>query len=572
MRQSGATVDRQSAEGHVVRLAAVVTDASGLPVRGLEPAEFSLTEDGRPQTLDSVVPETGPRNVAILLDEFHVDGGAEAARVRAAVPRVLDELSRDDRVALVRPLDPLTAVRFIEDHSGALAAIARFEGRLGDLTPRSPAEAALLGTSSTLVEAGRARIVAAALRGLVGRLSRRQPGRCVILFVSRGFEPPARGRDRLSMTETIVRSANLSHVPIYAFTPRSDADAASRGQDRSADSGAGGPGASLLTALADGTGGEAFADGRNLGIDLERVVRGLDGTYLLSYRSTVTDDGAFRRVQVQVDRPGLQVRAQPGYWAPHPTATAESTRPPWYLEPGATPRPLRRSPLIDLFVGMSQARAGVLRIVVTWVPRGGGPIRHRAPASVAAKATMGGSPVFEGQLAPADGAGTRNVPSSAQFEAPPGNLELDLVVLSADGATLDTDSRDVNLPSPGDGTPLMLPVEVVRTLTARQFRNASTNPDAVPTPSREFSRNERLLIRAPAYDARGTPLPVRAALLNALGQVMRDLPAMPVSARDGLTQFDVRLAPFPPGDYQFSFTATGESGELSQRIAFRITG
>jgi VWFA-related protein len=565
---------RETTADRPVRLAAVITDASGRPVTALAPGDFSLTEDGRQQALDSVDLLTGPRDVALLLDEYHVDAGAEAARVRAAVTHVLnDGLRPGDRVAVIRPLDPLTAVRFSEDRAAALDAVERFEGRLSDLAPRSPAEAALLGTSPALVESGRARIVAAALRGLADRLSRAQPGQGVILFVSRGFDAPTPGRDRLSMTETIVRAANLSHAPIYTFTPQSDADADARAQTPPGEPPAGRPGAQLLVALAAGTGGAEFADGRGLETSLEQVVHGLDGTYLLSYRPTDVDGRSFRRVEVRVDRPDLRVRTQPGYWAPRPTPATEDAPPPWYLGSEASRRPLRRSPLIDLFVGVSRARAGRLRVVVTWEPRAGGPARRRRPATIAATATAGGSSVFEGHVAPADGAGAPGMPASAQFEAPPGTLELDLVVLSADGATLDTDSRDVDLPSPGDGVPLMLPVEVVRTLTARQFRNASADPDAVPTPSREFSRTERLLIRAPAYDADGRALPVRAALLNAIGQVMRDLPSMPVSTRDGLTQFDVRLASYPPGDYQIRFTATTSgSGDISQHIAIRITG
>ena len=67
-------------------------------------------------------------------------------------------------------------------------------------------------------------------------------------------------------------------------------------------------------------------------------------------------------------------------------------------------------------------------------------------------------------------------------------------------------------------------------------------------------------------------MPVRATLLNRLGQPMRAVPPMPERTPGGAAQFDLPLAPFAPGDYVLLLSAPGPAGDLQARIAFRVTG
>src|SRR5436309_15718921 len=96
----------------LVRVDVIASDARGRAVENLKPAEFELSEDGVPQTLDSVrftkaagqapaepdvrptrsefdeqeqAGRDGTRLFAILLDEYHVSAGARPARARAAM-------------------------------------------------------------------------------------------------------------------------------------------------------------------------------------------------------------------------------------------------------------------------------------------------------------------------------------------------------------------------------------------------------------------------------------------------------------------------------------------------------
>ena len=145
---------------------------------------------------------------------------------------------------------------------------------------------------------------------------------------------------------------------------------------------------------------------------------------------------------------------------------------------------------------------------------------------------------------------------------------IDVKILDSKGVVLDTDARDIDVPNLDAARPTILPPAVLRTASAREFRLVSEDPDAPPVPSREFRRTERLLLRVPAYDDAGAPARVSATLLNRWRQPMRALPAMDSSRREGVTQFDIPLAPLPPGEYTIRLTA----GSVTEHVTFRVRG
>ena len=72
-----------------------------------------------------------------------------------------------------------------------------------------------------------------------------------------------------------------------------------------------------LTTLAGDTGGKAFLDSNDLGQVFERVKKDTSAYYVLGYKSSnPRRDGRYRRIEVKVNRPGLNIEYRKGYYAP----------------------------------------------------------------------------------------------------------------------------------------------------------------------------------------------------------------------------------------------------------------
>jgi VWFA-related protein len=72
-----------------------------------------------------------------------------------------------------------------------------------------------------------------------------------------------------------------------------------------------------LTTLSGDTGGKAFLDTNDLGQVFDRVQKDTSAYYVLGYKSSSPlRDGKYRRIQVKVNRPGLNLEFRKGYYAP----------------------------------------------------------------------------------------------------------------------------------------------------------------------------------------------------------------------------------------------------------------
>lgn len=542
----------------VIRITATVVDRGGTPVGGLTLTDFSLFDQGISQALQSVEARRAePRRLALLLDEFHVSS-SDTDRVRAALTAFVDQQIRpDDMVVVLKPLDPLPSIELSNDRATMKRAIASFEGRKGNYTPRTPIEEEAIGRAPALADRARAQVVLSALRALAARLGA-VAGRSAILIVSEGFAPapdamPARTLPDAGIVE---RFANRYDVPVYAFDPREPAPIVA---------------SPVLATLADQTGGTVSSRG-DLAAALRQVANELDSGYLLTFRPTLSDDGKFHEVKVQTLRAGAKVRVRAGYVSAQPPDARRAFRS--TLPILDTSRPLRRSPLIDVWTGVTRAADARARVVVTWEPDRESGSGAQVVARVAVKATAGdGTVLFNGALEPVRSVGAGGgTADRAEFDAAAGRVQLDMTVLGERGEQLDTDARDFEVPDLKPRTTLLLPPVVVSTRSAREFREATAEIDASPIPSREFRRTDRLVIRVPAFSASPTPPRVTAHLLNRRGQKMMDLPIVPGGVGPGVSQFDLPLAPLAPGDYYLQFTATADSGAAEQRVSFRIVG
>lgn len=557
----GVQTRAEESSGSLIRLTAVVTNARGEALPGLRAADFQITVDGTPRPIEAFEFKNGraslPRVLALLLDEFHVDASQSAA-IRERLLSVIDTQMRPGDLAVVfKPLDSLAAIEPTADREVIRQSIATFEGRKGDYAARTVFEQKYMGQAPNAVVAARAQIVSSALRTLALRLGDLTEVRPAILLVSDGFARQRAERSVPANLLSAVRVANRGDVPVYVFAPSPAPPSPENGAEDAA--------VVALRAVAAQTGGDYYPGIASLSDGLTRFFRELDSHYVLGYHSPHGDDGRFHEVQITLKRPDALVRARAGYVAPLSVDRRAAAM------PSTTPaRALRRSPLIQSWSGLMKAAEGQTRVTLTWQPapaRAGAALPAPALLALTAK-TQKGAVLFDGDVSAVGGPGREHATAQAAFLAPTGRVLIDIKILDDKGVVLDTDSRDLEVPNLVGSRPTILPPAVLRITTAREYRAALDDPEVPPLPTREFRRTERLLLRVPAYEANGAPARVGATLLNRWRQPMQALTPMNESPGEGVTQFDLPLAPLAPGEYTVRFSL----GSAAEQITFRVTG
>jgi VWFA-related protein len=589
---SASTPSAPSSDSRTVRVEAIVTDKQGKPIVNLRSTDFAVLENGVAQKIESAVlmtkvvapstpapiesaadaeraaREPGTRVIAIYLDEFHVRSGESTERVRYALSRFIEEQLRPtDLVVVMKPLDHVTDIKFTRDRDIARKAVAGFDGRKDDYTPRTPFEEQYVGRAPEAVRTARAQIVMSGLRALATRIGELDGGLAGVVLVTEGFssEVPRSRERRLPDLQGIVRAASRFRVLLYAFDPGGAPASSAETTEPER----------TIQSLARQTGGGVVIAGDDLVTAFERVSRDLDTYYVLTYQSSQANDGRFHELQVTSPRRGALVRTRSGYWAPLPFELRAAAR----TSSTSTLLPMRavrRSPLIEPWFGSTVEADGRRRVIFTWVPAPASPLVKQIvrPEVVALKvSTVSGKVLFEGEVASAHaGAVGTQRPDSAVFEALPGRLQFDYSVLRADGSKLDTGAQDFDIPEMVKGPPVILPPQLFRAASAREFREISADAAAAPLPGRDFRRTDHLLVRVPTYDPAGGRVQVSVKLMNRVGTMLVEL--APVDASQGvrLSQFDLSLARFAPGEYSLELAAQSESGTARQLIRFRITG
>lgn len=590
IRQPGSTpvTSSPAPSPRTVRIDAIVTDRAGAPLLNLAARDFGVSENGVAQTIESVelrrragattgggeiasasdearaAREPGTRVIAIYLDEYHVSPGAASDRVRDAATRFLDHQVRaGDLLLVLKPLDLITTLRFTRDREAARRTIAAFTGRKGDFAPRTPFEEQFLGRAPAAVANARGQIVLAGLRALTTRIGELESGLSAIVLLSEGFTTsvPRARQHRLPDVQGLARAATRYQVALYALDPAADGVAAV------ADGGDADQPMRALRLLAEQTGGETAAAADRLIPALQRVSRDLDTHYVITYRSSHPTDGRFYDVQVTSTRRDARVRARSGYWAPlNPERFALRSAPPAPL------RPLRSSPFIRSWVGLTVDTSGRPRAVFTWMPvdvmsRAG--VLSRPEAVQLRAATPTGTVLFEGEVAPASRPSGPGQPARAVFEVPPGRVQLDFTILQSNGERLDVSAQDVEVPDPSTALPIILSPQLLRAATARDVRALAADPDAAPVPGGQVRRTDRLILRVPTLGA--GEMAVTVKLLNRTGQLLREV--SPMARQKGeIAQFDIALAALAPGEYGLEVTAANHVGQARSLIRLQITG
>lgn len=284
----------------MVNLSVAVSDAKGSPVPGLTASDFRVVEEGAEQRVGPLQDGNAAFNLAIVLD---MSGSAIAYRepMQAAARRFVEMARPGDRVAIYvltygmfQVVSPLTS-----DRKELLAAVNNLPGIAG---------ASPLFDVITLAYTQE-------LRQLPGE-------RNALIVISDGLDNRITGGSgpsavRFNRLERMAQEMNAIIYPVLLLStsdPRRGAFTRSAVLVREAS----GRAFRQMRDLAAASGGRLFP-AKSIE-DLEPVFplieAELRSVYTLGYYPANQDlDGAWRTVEVKVDKPNVTVRARPGYYA-----------------------------------------------------------------------------------------------------------------------------------------------------------------------------------------------------------------------------------------------------------------
>lgn len=399
----------------------------------------------------------------------------------------------------------------------------------------------------------------------------------------------------------VYDAANRSNTAIYAVDPRGLAGFEydiNEGVGLTADKAGLDQTLNSLRTLAAETDGRAIVNRNDLDVGMKQIIRDSSAYYLLGYNSTqAPTDGRFHKIDVRLKRKGLDVRARKGYWALTKEDTARALTPSAPSVPSDVTEALSalaeppRGRVTRSWIGIARGDNGKTRVTFVWEPTPATPgtrrdeaarvsvmasgekgqafFRGRVPdQAIARNAPAGSTATSDAAAAGTTGAAARG-PSRVVFDADPGQMQMRVSIEGAAGQVLDTEVREVTVPDFNAASVSLSTPEVLRARSALEFRTLSSNPDGVPTATREFRRTDRLIVRFEVYAPDAAAATVTARLLNRTGKPMSELPLQ--QGAGAKRWLDLPLSSLAAGDYLMEIKAAGEKGESKTLVPFKVT-
>ena len=263
----------------VVEVYATVTDEKGRPVTGLTADAFRVLEDGAAQPVRVFTAGEFPLAVALAIDRSFSMGTRGVDTARAGARRLVDQLRASDRLLILAIGDGVETVSAFD-------------------SPRESARHALDGIAPW----GRSPIgdtVALAVEAFGG-----QRGRKAVVLWSDGAE-----REAQRATTEVVEQVRRADVLVYSVAVARTVSP-------------------LLSELAAVSGGRVLQARDRKGAEVAAgvIAAELRHQYLLGYAPPPGASG-WRRIEVRMAPPGLNVRARQGYMAAAPAGKASSEPP-----------------------------------------------------------------------------------------------------------------------------------------------------------------------------------------------------------------------------------------------------
>jgi Ca-activated chloride channel homolog len=252
-----------------VEVYATVTGPDGRPVKGLTARDFTVLEDGEPQTVTTFLGGDFPASVALAVDRSFSMQGPPLTMARTAARVFVSSLLPQDRAMLI-------------SISGDVEVLSPLDT---DKTPLLRALDALDPWSTTALHD-------ALIRSL--DLLEPESGRRAIVVLSDGVDRYSKAREA-----EVLERARRSDIMIYPVAI---------GRVRP----------TLFAELATTSGGRSFhlPDPKNLQSTLRTIAEDLRAQYLLGYatsRPWPKGEGEWRSIEVRVAQSPARVRARSGY-------------------------------------------------------------------------------------------------------------------------------------------------------------------------------------------------------------------------------------------------------------------
>lgn len=569
----------------LVRVDVTVTQRGDEPVTDLKLEDFELTDDGVPQTVETMkfvqVDGTRQSNLdepleirskehalleaaredvrlfAIFLDDYHITKRPEITLpLRDALTKFVSQLGPNDLVALMEPLTTLYDLKYTRSKTELLNRIRAFEGRYGETFPvKSVIEEAQLSQRNWMEL--RSGVTLSALKALTMQMGGLRDGRKSILFFSQG--PGVRpGSPNDHLMRDIDEAASRGNVTIHVIDPRPLGSVGFGGD-------------TILRRLAADTGGRAIVNTNNPMEQLASVMADASAYYLIGYTPTRRgNDGKFHEIKVRVKRRGVQVNARRGYWSASEkemTAAAEAAATP--VNVGLTTALSGLSDSVNtravsIWTGFAKADAERTRVMFTWEPNASTPADKPArleiqPVDEAGKETMpaqviGGAP---GEL-----------PLVAQFDLPGGKHRLRFTVLTAKGDLIDRWVTAQPVPDFSQQLLVLSTPKILRAKNMIELRAIEANPSASATASTRFGPTDRVLVELDVRAPEGQTPQLKVELLNAKGDLLRALDTPPLVS--GRARVPLPVSSLANSTYVLRVAASAGDQTSQQWVAFRV--
>jgi len=199
-----------------VRVDVILTDRSGNPIADLQPGDFDVTEDGKPQKIETfkfikldggvAAAMTEPvreirtdydeeneaarddvRLFAIFLDDYHVKRGSSLSVRKQLATFVENNLGPSDMIGVMYPLESTASVRMTRNHSAVMRGLQQFTGRKFEYEPKNQYEESYAHYPTETVERIRNQVSLSALKALIVHMGSLKEGRKALILVSEGY-------------------------------------------------------------------------------------------------------------------------------------------------------------------------------------------------------------------------------------------------------------------------------------------------------------------------------------------------------------------------------------------------